>query len=104
MMLAHIVYFTLHDASPAKIDALVAACHRYLSRHPGTVFYAAGSLADLAREVNDRAFHVGLHVIFADRAAHDAYQVHPEHKQFIEEQKANWKQVRVFDSDVASGP
>ena len=34
---------------------------------------------------------------------HDTDQVHPEHKPFSEEQKANWQHMRVFDSNVASG-
>lgn len=103
MLLAHNVYFTLHDNSPAARKKLVDACHHYLAGHPGTVFYAAGILADeYARPVNDRGFDVGLHVIFQDRAAHDAYQTAPRHVQFIEENKANWKQVRVFDNDAAS--
>jgi hypothetical protein len=101
--LAHIVVFTLHDGTPAKRAELVAACNKYLSRHDGAVYYSAGTLnAELARPVNDRAFDVALHVVFSSKAAHDAYQQHPRHLQFIEENKANWKQVRVFDSDVAA--
>lgn len=100
-MLAHMVYFTLNDASAEQQQKLVDACHKYLSNHEGVVFYAAGTLAqDFDRPVNDREFHVGLHVVFADKAAHDAYQSAPSHLQFIEENKANWKQVRVFDSYV----
>lgn len=100
-MLAHNVYFTLHDPSAANIQQLIGACHKYLSKHPGTALYCAGTVSDLDREVNDRDWHVGLHLIFNDRAAHDAYQVHPEHLKFIEENKALWKKVRVFDSDAA---
>jgi hypothetical protein len=33
-------------------------------------------------------------------ADHDAYQQHPRHIQFIEENKPSWKKVRVFDSEV----
>jgi hypothetical protein len=102
-LLCHDVFFTLNDASPKAQEQLVAACHRYLKDHPGVVFFAAGTLnPDLTREVNDRAFHVALHVVFEDKAAHDAYQVAADHKKFIEENKPNWKQVRVFDSDVTS--
>lgn len=100
-MLAHNVFFTLSDSSADAQQKLVAACKKYLSQHPGTVFFAAGvRCADLDREVNDGGFDVGLHVVFKDKAAHDAYQVAPLHNQFIEENKANWKQVRVFDSYV----
>lgn len=101
-MLSHDVYFTLNDASDEAIDALVAACQKYLKDHPGVVFFGAGTLAkELQRPVNDLAFDVALHVVFEDKAAHDAYQQAEAHLQFIEEQKANWKQVRVFDSYVS---
>ena len=98
-LLAHNVYFALNDNSPAEVQKLVASCKKYLTDHPGTVFFAAGTVSDLNRAVNDRDFDVGLHVIFANRAAHDQYQTAPRHLQFIEENKANWKKVRVFDSD-----
>jgi hypothetical protein len=100
-MIAHNVYFTLNEPTPANIAELVAACHKWLPRHEGLVFYAAGDLCqDLRREVNDLEFHVGLHVVFSDMAAHDAYQISSDHKAFIEHNKAGWKKIRVFDSVV----
>jgi len=100
-VLAHDVYFTLSDDSAEAKARLVAACRKYLTGHEGTVYFAVGTLAaELDRPVNDRGFHVALHVYFQDRAAHDKYQEAPRHEQFIEEEKANWKTVRVFDSWV----
>jgi hypothetical protein len=102
-MLAHNVYFTLNDSSEAAKQALVAACKKYLVTHPGVVFFACGTLQpELQRPVNDRAFDVALHVVFDSLASHDAYQDAPDHHRFIEENRANWKQVRVFDSKVES--
>ncbi len=99
--LAHSVYFTLHDRSPANAAALVAACHKYLNVQPGIVFFAAGTCCqELDRPVNDRDYDVALHLVFVDRAAHDAYQTDPTHDQFIQEQKAGWARVRVFDALV----
>ena len=103
MLLVHNVYFSLQDSTPENRKKLVAACDKYLSDHPGTAFYAAGTPADLSRPVNDRDFDVALHVIFKDRAAHDAYQTAPKHLQFIEENKDDWAKVRVFDSDASGG-
>jgi hypothetical protein len=101
--LAHNVFFSLHDDSPAAQRALVEACKKYLSGHAGTVYFACGTLAEeLRREVNDRDFDVGLHIVFTDQAAHDAYQVDPRHERFIEENRSNWRKVRVFDSLVES--
>jgi len=102
-MLAHNVYFTLNDASDAAEQALVDSCKKYLKDHPGVVFFACGTLQpELQRPVNDRAFDVALHVVFDSLASHDLYQDAPLHQKFIEENKPNWKQVRVFDSAVGS--
>lgn len=102
-MLAHNVFFTLKDRTPAARAGLVDACKRYLTGHPGTVFFACGTVADqYDREVNVRDFDVALHLVFATTADHDAYQVAPRHKQFVEEQSSGWASVRVFDSNVES--
>jgi len=99
--LAHNVFFSLKDGSAENVQALVDACKKYLNVQPGIVFFAAGPLcAELSREVNDRDWHVGLHLVFVDKAAHDAYQDDATHNQFIEENKAHWAKVRVFDSYV----
>jgi Stress responsive A/B Barrel Domain len=101
-MLGHMVYFTLKDKSPAAIEKMVEACKKYLTGHPGTVFFAAGTLVpDLTRPVNQLDFDVALQIIFDSREAHDAYQVHPRHVQFIEENKPGWERVRVFDAYVS---
>jgi len=99
-VLVHNVYFTLKDNSAAAQANLIAAAKKYLSHHPGTVFFAVGTCSDLNRPVNDREFDVALHVIFETRAAHDAYQTAADHLAFIEENKNNWTKVRVFDSDA----
>ena len=100
-ILSHDVYFSLKDASPDAKKKLVAACKKYLSAHEGEVFFAAGTLAEsLKREVNDLQFDVALHIVFKDMASYDNYAVAKRHQQFIDENKDNWKKVRVFDSLV----
>ena len=101
-MLAHMVYFSLKDPSAEAKDKLVAACKKHLSGHEGTVFFAAGTLAEeFKRDVNDRDWDVALHLVFKDKAAHDQYQDAPRHDAFIKENKDTWKKVRVFDSYVS---
>src|SRR5438105_4379311 len=98
-MLVHNVYFTLKDNSEPARQKLLAACRKYLTPHPGIVFFGCGTLAaELKRPVNDRDFDVALHVVFASQAEHDQYQVADLHLKFIEENKPNWQKVRVFDS------
>ena len=98
-MIGHMVYFQLNDNSQAAVAKMVAACDKYLKGHPGEAFYAAGSLAkELNRPVNDRDWDVALHLVFKSKADLDKYADAPRHVQFIEENKAGWKKVRVFDS------
>ena len=99
--LAHNVFFKLKDAAPEKVQELVEACKKYLSGHPGEVFFAAGvRTEELNRKVNDQDFDIALHIVFKDRAAHDVYQDAPRHKEFIKENESAWSKVRVFDSTV----
>lgn len=99
-MLAHNVFFTLADNSPAAQKELVDDCHRYLAAIPGLVFFAAGTCADSNRPVNDRNFHVALHTVVENKAGLEAYLTHPQHVAFAAKHKPNWAQLRVFDSDV----
>ena len=49
------------------------------------------------RDVVDQSYSYGLTVIFKDVAAHDAYQVDPDHKAFIEKCGHMWERVLVYD-------
>ena len=101
-MLAHNVYFALHDESGSAQDSLVKAAKKYLASHPGMIYFAVGRRkTEFQRDVNDRNFQVCLNIVFADQTAHDAYQKAERHFEFIEEQKSNWKHVRVFDSQLS---
>lgn len=98
-LLVHDVYFTLKDHSPEARQRLVDACRKYLPGHDGIVYFACGVLAEaLDRDVNDRDWDVGLHIVFRDQAAHHVYQESEPHNRFIEENKAAWARVRVFDT------
>jgi hypothetical protein len=102
-MLAHNVFFTLHDKSDASRQKLVDACKALLASHPGIQFFACGTLEpELSRPVNDRDFDVSLHIVFDTKASHDAYQDAPLHHKFVDENRPGWAKVRVFDSVVES--
>ena len=99
--LAHMVFFTLDENTAANRETLIKACYKHLTRHSGTLYFSAGArVADLKRDVNDLKFDVALHIVFASRKDHDTYQDHPRHLKFISENKALWKNVRVFDSHL----
>lgn len=97
--LAHNVYFSLKDSSDAVKEKLVADCRKLFAGNSDVLFFAIGGLAkDLRRPVNDQDFDVSVLAIFKDKAAHDNFQKADLHLRLIEENKGNWKKVRVFDS------
>lgn len=99
--LAHNVFFTLKDDSDAAVRTLIEDCFTYLREHTGVLFFSAGRLvSEHRRDVNDREFEVGLHIIFTNKKAHDDYQAAPKHQEFIERNRENWAKVRVFDTYV----
>ena len=99
--LIHDVYFTLNDESETARSKLVEDCYKYLSNHPGIVFFAAGEVVEAhQRDVNVRNWQVSLHIVFKRKDYHDQYQKAPDHLKFIEENKENWRSVRVFDSFI----
>ena len=91
-LLAHNVFFSLHDRSEAARARLIRSCRTHLAPTPASSSSPAASGRRARRDVNDLDFDVALHVVFADRAAHDAYQTTPAHLRFIAENKADWKQ------------
>jgi hypothetical protein len=101
--LAHMVFFTLKDHSKEARDAFVASCHKYLAGHEGAASFSVGVIAeDVVEPVSVRDFDVALHVVFEDKAARDKYLEHPRHTQFVEENKAHFAKVRVFDSYLSA--
>ncbi len=51
----------------------------------------------------DNSYAVALLVEFADQAAHDAYQEHPDHQRFVEACSPLWSRVQVYDCLLGAG-
>jgi hypothetical protein len=100
--LAHMVFFKLKDRSEESRDKFVASCLKYLSNHEGTVYFSVGTLTDETIEpaVNDRDYDVALHAVFESKEAEGKYLKNPRHLKFVDENKANFAKVRVFDSYI----
>ena len=84
-MLSHCVIFWVKSDAPADaVEVLLAGCHTYLKDLPGVVHFHAGKMVPSYREVVDQTYQVGLNVVFTDKAAEEAYQIHPTHLEFVE--------------------
>jgi hypothetical protein len=97
--LAHMVFFTLKDHSPESRANFVESCNKYLSGHEGTAYFSVGTIAeDVEEPVSVKDFDVALHLVFEGKADRDRYLKDPRHVKFVEENKAHFAKVRVFDS------
>lgn len=83
-MFSHVVIFWTDPAQPGAVDELVAGAEKYLRPIPGILHFHVGRMVPSARPVVEQSYQVGLNVVLADKAAHDAYQVHPLHVEFVE--------------------
>ena len=103
--LAHMVFFTLKDRSKEAREDFAASCRKYLAGHEGAVYFSVGVIAeDVEEPVSVKDFDVALHVVFEDKGAKQTYLDHPRHTQFVEENRARFAQVRVFDSYLTRPP
>ena len=97
-MFSHVVIFWTDPAQPNAADELVEGAHKYLKDIPGIEHFHVGRMAGSERPVVDQTYQVALNTVFADKRAQDAYQVHPQHIEFVEKVfKRVCKKVVVYD-------
>jgi hypothetical protein len=97
----HMVFFELKDKTPEAKKKLVDACYKYLKHHDGVLYFSAGPRAEDQKEpVSATDWDVALHIVFKDTAALKKYIGHPDHVKFVDENKAAWKGVKVYDSHL----
>ncbi len=91
----HNVFFWLRhaDAAPRVADG----CERHLSGIPGIVRLTVGFPSGPSKLPVDSSYGVALLVEFTNRAAHDAYEIHPDHLRFIDEFGPQFSHVVVYD-------
>ena len=97
-MFSHVVILWTDPAQPQAVEQLLAGAERFLRPIPGIVSFHAGKMVTSHRPVVDQSYQVGLNVTFLDKAAQDAYQVHPLHLEFVQKVlKPIVKKVLVYD-------
>jgi hypothetical protein len=98
-MFVHSVYFWLKsDLSAAEIQQFEKSVRTLLeikSMRQGWI----GTPASTRRPVIDHTYSFSLTTVFDDLDGHDAYQIDPVHLKFVEENKARWTKVLIYDSE-----
>lgn len=97
-MFVHTVFFWLaHPESQSDREALHAGIESLKGiNHIATAY--VGKPADTRRPVIDHTYDFSATFVFADEAAHDAYQVHPVHLEFVAECAHLWNRVQIYDA------
>ena len=83
-MFSHVVIFWTKPDVLGAADSLLAGAQKYLATIPGIRSFHVGKMAPSHRPVVDQSYQVALNILFADKAAQDAYQDHPLHLEFVE--------------------
>lgn len=99
-MLVHTVVFWLRkDLSPAEREAFRFEGLESLRQIASVSQYFIGVPAPIPpRPVVDASYTFSLTAIFADVAGHDAYQIHPVHRAFVDRFKSFWERVQIYDA------
>lgn len=97
-MFSHVVIFWTRADKPSAVEELLAGAEEYLRPIPGVLSFHIGRMVPSERPVVEQSYQVALNLIFPDKAAQDAYQVHPLHIEFVEKAfKPNCERVVVYD-------
>ncbi len=97
-MFVHTVFFWLaHPESQSDREALQAGIESLKGINHISVAYI-GKPANTRRPVIDHSYDFSATFVFADEAAHDAYQVHPVHLEFVAECAHLWNRVQIYDA------
>lgn len=99
-MLVHTVLFWLNKDldGPQQTDFRIAL-EALKGIEATEAVYIGVPAATPERPVIDNSYDFCLTVILKDMAAHDAYQVDPLHLAFLENNKALWKKVKIYDAE-----
>jgi hypothetical protein len=97
-MFSHIVIFWTDPAPSGAAAELIAGANQYLKDIPGLTHFHAGKMIGSARTVVDQSYQVALNTVFTSKQAHDDYQVHPQHVEFVEKfVKRLVRRIVVYD-------
>lgn len=102
--MAHNFFFQLADTSEALRDLFIDLCVKYLSGHPGQIYFSVGTrVLQIDRDVSGTNFEVSINIIFRDFDAYQDYNKDPKHEKFIELAAGMSPTRIVYDSFLVAG-
>lgn len=99
-MLVHSVYFWLKpESTPEHRTAFRRGLESLRGIQGVESLHVGRPAATAARPVIERSYDFALIAALKDMAAHDAYQIDPLHKAFLQEFSSCWDRVLIFDAE-----
>ncbi len=100
-MLVHTILFWLRkDLQDDQLNQFQAGLEKLKAIKSASAIYIGSPAKTGPRPgVIVDSYDFCLTVIFENIESHDAYQIDPIHKEFIETFSSYWEQVRVYDAD-----
>ena len=97
-LINHVFFWLKEPKNEAHKKQLVKALTDLLKVETIRMSHIGFPAGTESRDVVDHSYSVSYMVIFDDQAGQDAYQVHPLHLKFVEENSHLWNKVVVYDS------
>lgn len=98
-MLIHTVLFWLKpEVTPEQRDAMLVGLRKLEGIQSANAVYVGKPAAMPERPVRDSSYDFALTVILKDIASHDAYQIDPLHKDFVEAFRPLWARLQIYDA------
>lgn len=98
-MILHNVFFWLKITNGDSVSEFMSELQK-LDKIQEIKQIHIGVPAPIIRPVVDNSYTVALTVFFVDLKGHDAYQVHPLHKEFLANNKEKWSKVQIYDINI----
>jgi hypothetical protein len=97
-MFSHIVIFWTDPNNSSAADELISGANKLLKTIPDVTQLQAGKMSPSHRPVVEQSYQVALNLIFTSKQAEQAYQIHPQHVEFVEQfVKPLVKKVVIYD-------
>jgi hypothetical protein len=97
MLTHHVLFWLKPDTSEEKKQAFRMGLESLRPIESVKSMYI-GTPSSIDRPVVDTTYTFSLLILFDDLPGHDAYQVHPLHKAFLEEFRSLFEKVIIYDS------
>ncbi len=96
---SHQVFFWLKEPDNAEVrQAFEKGMKTFFQKCDCMRSHFTGVPAHTPRDVVDNSYTYSIVVTFDSREAHDQYQAHPAHQEFLEKYASYWTKVQVYDA------